>query len=215
MTWCKTGLLSILLLLTACGHLGAPVITATPSPVVVLTTEVPSATPVRRATLPPSWTPVQSWTPTRTLTPSITPTASITLTPSNTFTPSQTFTASKTFTPTATPTANATNQFLLSQPLPAVCATFGADPDKNPRQFAYSTAPTVFWTPVETAVAYQVRLYDSNRVTLLTETTTETALTFASDLFAPGQNYAWDVAPLDNDGVQLCPARGALLVPSP
>ena len=120
-----------------------------------------------------------------------------------------------TFTPSNTPTANATNQFQLSQPLPADCANFGADPIKNPRQFAYSTAPTVVWTPVETAAAYQVRLYDSNRQTLLTKTTTDTSMAFGADLFAPGENFPWEVAPLDEDGLQICPARGALLFPAP
>jgi hypothetical protein len=61
-----------------------------------------------------------------------------------------------------------------------------------------------------------LRLYDPNLVTLATETTTETTFTFAADLFtAIGERYAWDVAPIDADGAQICPARGALLFPVP
>jgi hypothetical protein len=203
------GLVSILLLAAACGQRTPNVITATPRPpTAVPTTEVPSATPLNRPTLPPSWTPAQSWTPTKTPTPTITPT------PTDTYTPSKTFTVTQTYTASNTPTPNATNAFLQSSPLPDVCKTFGADPEKNKRDFTFGVSPTAYWTPVDSAAAYLVRLFDANRVTVLTQTTTETSFTFDANLFDMTMNYVWEVAPLDSDGVQICPTRGALLLPA-
>jgi hypothetical protein len=120
-----------------------------------------------------------------------------------------------TFTASNTPTPNATNLVLLSQPLPEECRAFGADPARNVVRFAGGSAPTIVWTAVESAAAYQIRLYDSNRTTLVTRTTTETEFEFPADLFQLNQNYAWEVAPVDADGLQLCPTRGALLIPTP
>ncbi len=103
---------------------------------------------------------------------------------------------------------------LLSQPFAPECADFGADPQRNSTQVMLGSPATVAWTPVETAAAYVVRLYDTNLVTLVSQTTTETEFNFDADLFQFGQNYSWDVSPLDADGVQLCPTRGGLLIPS-
>ncbi len=206
----EIGWLCILLFVAACGARTPNVITATPrTPTIVPTTLVPSPTQLVRGTLPPSWTPIFSWTPTKTLTPSITPTFTAT------YTASLTYTASNTFTPSWTPTPNATNIALQNQPLAPECKAFGPDPLKNPRNFTVTTAPAVSWTPVSTAAAYLVRLYDNNHTTLLTQTTTETSMTFPADLFTISTSYAWEVAPVDSDGIQLCPARGALLFPTP
>jgi hypothetical protein len=202
-------LCAALLCIAACQQQAAPTQTPTQAstPEVPTETPIPTATPITRATLPPSWTPIFSPTPSITLTPSITPT------PTKTYTPSETPTITPTWTLTYTPTPNATNLALLSQPLADECRTFGADPIRNGVRFPGGTAPTVVWTPVDTAAAYQIRLYDSNQVTLATHTTTETEYEYSAELFQLNQTYAWEVAPVDADGVQLCPARGALLIP--
>lgn len=188
-----------LLLLTACNQRQTNVVVPTliPSATVAPATAAPTASPIVLATLPPTWTPAISDTPSSTPTP--------TLTPSLTPTPTQTY----------TPTPNETNAALLSQPLPAICANFAADPARNMTQFPLDTAPTVAWTPVDTAANYILRVYDENNVTIFTQTLTDTEVTLKADLFAGNQSYAWDVAPLDANGGQLCPSRGALLVPSP
>ncbi len=59
-----------------------------------------------------------------------------------------------------------------------------------------------------------MRLYDGNLVTLVQATTTETSYTFDADLFKSVGIYTWDVAPLDVDGLQMCPVRGASLIPA-
>ncbi|MFN8448428.1 MAG: hypothetical protein U0521_07515 [Anaerolineae bacterium] len=66
---------------------------------------------------------------------------------------------------------------------------------------------------VRSAVAYQIRLYDANRVTIATHTTTDTVYQFTDETFRLGESYAWEVSPIDADGIQLCPSRGALLLP--
>jgi hypothetical protein len=82
--------------------------------------------------------------------------------------------------------------------------------------FTAGTEPTVAWLPMDSATAYLLRLYDPNLVTLVTETTTETTFTFAADLFTSlGERYAWNVSPIDADGAQICPSRGAPLFPEP
>jgi hypothetical protein len=211
--WWGIGLVCIALFMAACGQQQATQAPAAATRRTEVTseaaTEVPSPTELVRSTLPPTWTPVLSYTP------SITPTASITLTPSITPTPSLTPTVTPTVTLTYTPTPNMTNAFLLSQPLTPECADFGVDTTRTQRQFPSGTQPTVVWTPVESAVAYQIRLYDPNQTTIASETTIETEFTFDADLFELNQLYGWEVAPLDADGVQLCPARGGLLAPSP
>lgn len=210
-SWREIGLFCAAILLAAACQ---PQATPTPTPSLTPTLEdptetvVPSVTPVVRSTLPPTWTPVLSYTP------SITPTPSITLTPSKTYTPTRTPSITPTPTETPTPTPNATNLALLNQPLSDECLMFGADPLRNMRQFQFSTVPTIAWTPVETADAYLIRLYDWNRVTVATHTTTETEYQFTAERFQAGQSYAWDVSPIDVDGMQLCPARGALLLPT-
>ena len=206
--WRKLGLVCVMLLMAACNQQQA-VPTRTPTPTTEPTTAVPSPTQLQRATLPPTWTPIHSYTP------SLTPTPTLTFTPSQTFTPSKTFTPSQTFTPSNTPTPNATNQFLVSQPLTPECNAFGPDSELNMRSFTLGTEPTVAWTPVDSATAYVLRLYNENLVTLLTETLTETTYTFPADLFPVlGASYAWDVAPIDADGEQICPTRGSLLYPT-
>ena len=115
---------------------------------------------------------------------------------------------------TYTPTPDLTNAALLAAPLAPECADFAADAERNQREFASGTSPTVYWTPVANSAAYLVRLYDRNLVTLLQATTTDTSYTFDADLFDPLGIYSWDVAPVDADGMPMCPVRGASLIPS-
>lgn len=200
-------------LLGACGQqpaTSAPTTVATEAPPtpVVSPTAVLTATPLVRATLPPSWTPVIS------LTPSITPSASITLTPSKTNTPTDTPTITPSLTFTPTPTPRLTDIALAQQPLLPACVNFGADPERTSSTFIFGDAPIVYWTPVDAAAVYQIRLVDENQTTLKTDTTTDTQYTFDVKYFEDGGIYGWDVIPLDQDGVQMCPSRGGLLRPS-
>ena len=205
------GFIAASVLLGACSTQQAtpPTVTWTPIPPTETASEVPSPTQIVRGTLPPTWTLEISYTP------SITPTSTVTLTPSRTFTPTRTFTPSLTASQTYTPTPDLTNQALLSQPLAEVCTDFSADPTRDEGSFTFGTAPTIYWTEVETAAAYDLRLFDSNRVTVASDTTTDTEYTFDAALFNPNGFYGWEVSPLDADGVPICPARGSILRPAP
>ncbi len=209
--WLGIGLIGAAFTLGACGGQQAAT-TAAPPPTVIriaTSTLTPTATPTWTPfVLPPTWTPLVSDTP------SITPTPSITLTPSMTFTPTPTFSLTPTPSLTNTPTPDLTDAALLAAPLAPECADFAADAARNQRDFSYGSSPTVYWTPVPNSAAYLVRLYDRNLTTLLQTTTTDTSYTFDADLFDPLGIYTWDVAPVDVDGSQMCPVRGASLIPS-
>lgn len=116
---------------------------------------------------------------------------------------------------TNTPTPNLTNAALLAEPLVSECEDFAADPERNQREFTYGTAPSVYWTPVENAAVYIVRLYDVNLVTLDQATTTDTSYKFDAARFDLTGRFTWDVAPVDVDGLQICPLRGSVLIPVP
>jgi len=199
----------MILMMAACRQQAAPEITPTPTLAVEASTSVPTTTAIERATLPPTWTPALSYTPSITVTPSITLTPS--RTPSLTLTPSPTLT----FTVTYTPSPNATDFALLSQPLTPECANFGLDTTTTSSQFKLGAPATVGWTSVSTAAIYIVRLYDANQVTLVTDKTTDTTYTFSAAQIPTVETYAWTVAPLDGDGVQICPSRGGLLRVTP
>lgn len=202
------GWLIVMIVLAACGQQSAappvpPSATAQPASVNRPTdTPASTATPLVRATLPPTWT----FTPGGILTDTPTPTATNTPMPTDTFTPTPSNT------PTVTP--NATNAFLRAQPTNAACAEFAINGELTLPTFAAGSAPTLYWFPAEGAAAYRVWLYDTNMVTLLDETTPETDFTFPADLFVFGERYVYEVAPLDADGVQFCASGGGLLLPT-
>ncbi len=209
--WWGMSLIGIAFILGACGgpQAAAPVTVSPPATLPPTATLTATTTPTRTPfALPPTWTLAVSYTP------SITPTPSITLTPSLTLTPTPTFSLTPTPSITNTPTPDLTDAALLAAPLAPECAGFAADAERNQREFSYGSAPTIYWTPVASSAAYRVRLYDRNLVTLLATTTTDTSYTFDADLFDPLGIYTWDVAPVDVDGIQMCPARGASLIPS-
>lgn len=128
--------------------------------------------------------------------------------------------------PTWTPPASApTETFVPASvaPLPtvppppsplAVCATFGVDVALNVSPFfVLGDNPQVYWTPVEGAVSYYLRLIDESAEELFADYLVETTFTFQADFFEKDKRYAWEVYPIDNLGQQMCIAIGAELFP--
>ncbi|MDZ4770603.1 MAG: hypothetical protein SGJ24_15870 [Chloroflexota bacterium] len=176
-------------LLSGCGS-AAPTLqpSATPPPTMIEVREnpataLPTPTALRRATLPPAWTPTTSVTPL----------------PSDT--------------PTPIPTFDMINAILITSSTRVVCGTFAIDYSATNTSFDRTRNPRVTWSAVEDALAYRITLYDQARKTLYTAIIGETTFNFGSALFAPVQRYFWDVRPFNSDGEQLCTAIGGLLVP--
>lgn len=189
-------LILLAILLAACG---APQPTAAPSetpmpPPQVATdlpeqpTSAPTATPLERATLPPEWT----------LTPSATSLeGSASVQPQG----------------TAVPTFDMINAVLLTSPTLEVCSDFTILYDQTETTFNRSNNAHVAWTPVRDALAYRITLYNEARDTVFSVIVGETFTDFGSNLFAFQQRYFWEVRPFDRNGVQLCAAIGAILIP--
>lgn len=96
----------------------------------------------------------------------------------------------------------------------SVCAAFGVDPVRNATTFfTLGASPEVYWTPVEGAVSYFVRLINESAEELVSDYVAETTFSFPADLFERDKRYAWEVYPLDNLGQQMCIAIGAELFP--
>lgn len=164
----------------------------------------PTATPLVRATLPPTWTPigfVASETPTITLTPSVT----LTVTPSATFTPSI----------TPPPPVLLTNEAFLAQPTAEVCADFAIDVVRNSVSVPLGSDVDLFWLPLNDAVGYQVLLFNDAFELTYQTITTDMTTRLSADLFMPQELYAWQVVPLAASGLPLCPARGSSLIAVP
>lgn len=96
----------------------------------------------------------------------------------------------------------------------AVCAAFGVDAVRNTSTFfTLGSDPQVFWTPVEGAVSYYLRLINESAEELFSDYVVGTTFTFQSDLFQKDIRYAWEVYPIDNLGQQMCIPIGAELFP--
>ena len=164
------------------------VVQPTAEPILEATTEVPvtpaTATPIQRATLPPTWTPLPE-------------SSSMPLEP-----------------PTATTEPPIDLQSDAAVPdLPEACDTFGPDENRLSRTYRVGEDVPVYWTPVEGAEVYSVSLTGEDGNVIFTDYTAETGYVFASDLFEDGALYGWQAHPVDNLGQQMCFARGAELFP--
>lgn len=175
---------ALLLTLASCTQsepASLPTLALSATPIVA--TPPPTATPIVRPTLPPTWTPVPD-------------------------TPS----ASELSAATPTVERMPPVLFVPATPL-AVCATFGEDRERNKRTFVPGTEPQVFWTAVEGAMSYYVALIDETGAVVFEGYTVEPTITFPADLFKPGKLYGWEAYPIDALGQQMCLARGAELFP--
>ncbi len=174
---------------------------AQPTP--VLPTLVPTSTTAPEATT----TDIPSAEPARA---QVTPTAR-SLPPTWTFTP----------VPSETPRrATATLVATVPQITPLdVCGTFAVDFSRTVTSFPADTEPVVAWTPVQGAQIYRVTLFApddfGNLASLFDGYTDQTSYTFTSDLytFEVGEQYGWEVYPIDNLERQMCTSRGGELSP--
>lgn len=94
-----------------------------------------------------------------------------------------------------------------------VCGTFVADRGQSTSTFITGNAPQVFWTKVETAFRYRLRLLDDTGTEIFVDFPLDTTYTFQADLFEQGKVYGWSVYPEDSLGQQMCGERGAELFP--
>lgn len=105
------------------------------------------------------------------------------------------------------------NALLITRPTTVACADFNIDDERTAYTVNRQADTQVAWTAVEGARAYRITLYDVERNTVYTAIIGETEFNFGPTLFKPFERYFWEVRPFDLEGVQLCAAKGALLVP--
>lgn len=183
-------LCALALMLGACAQAQPTAVPTNPAPLdsapAATTTDSPTATPLMRSTLPPTWTP--NWTETP-----IVPTGTFTMTPE--------------------PTVDITATYLITAPTLEVCANFGEDIERNSLTFPINTDPQVYWTPVEGAAIYRVTLHNAAGDVLADSFSEAPPASFDAGLFELDTNYFWEVRPFSGTGAQLCIPRGALLTP--
>lgn len=183
------------LALTACGQSSndvLPTLIPTPGQVEAPTeasapTEAPTAVPLTRATLPPTWTPAGQ--------------NDLTTEPVSVTEPTQ----------QGVIQSQPTNPNVL--PTLAVCGSFAADRERSISTFDAGQTPQVFWTTVATAARYRVDVIDEFGAEIFTDYTLDTTYTFKADLFQRGKRFGWGVYPEDAFGQQMCTERGAELFP--
>lgn len=183
--------LRFLTLMAAClsaliaGCAGQPAPPTAPPPTIIIT-----ATPATEAPTP-------------------TPLSRATLPP--TWTPAGT----ETNTPEPTPTIDIRETLVNITPTPPACFTFGEDTERSSTLFTPGDSVSVFWVVMPDAVEYEVRLYDQDNNLLAAGVTSADEFRFDGVLFEFERSYYWTVRPFDDEGNQLCPITGGLLLPAP
>jgi hypothetical protein len=105
---------------------------------------------------------------------------------------------------------------LQAPPTPLeVCFNFGEDREQNPRYYVPGQAATVVWTPVQGAQYYSIMLVNEAGESLLVEYVDGTQYTFGPELLTDRGLYGWEAYPVDSIGQQMCLSRGAQLFPDP
>ncbi len=168
---------------------GAQAATVTPAE----STQPPTAAPLTRSTLPPTWTPEPG---------------SVDSSSGNS--------VSGNASSLATPTSETLNTPLpppTEVPTLVVCGTFVADRSRSTSTFTVGQSPQILWTKVETAARYRIRLLDDAGTEVMVDFTLQPGYVFRPDLFTAGKVYAWSVYPEDSLGQQMCSERGAELYP--
>jgi hypothetical protein len=190
-------LVMIALLLAACGTQSSetlPTLMPTPGGAVATdtpmqATEPPTPEPLIRPTLPPTWTPESG-------------------------VGGGDQSSSDSGLPTPTPESlNQPPQGATDIPTLVVCGTFVADRNRSTSTFTTGAQPQIFWSNVETAFRYRIRLLDSTGAQLFEDFSLEPSYTFPANLFEKGKVYGWSVYPEDSLGQQMCSERGAELLP--
>jgi hypothetical protein len=193
----SAALVILALLLAACGSQSSealPTLIPTPGGVVatktpVQPTEPPTPEPLTRPTLPPTWTPESGVSGS-----------------------DQSGNTSNLATPTPE-SLNTLPPAATEVPTLVVCGTFVADRNRSTSTFVTGTTPQIFWSKVETAFRYRIRLLDSTGKEVFVDFSLEPTYTFRTDLFEKGKVYGWSVYPEDSLGQQMCTERGAELLP--
>lgn len=199
MNRCFAALIVVVFMLAACGQPSTqtlPTLIPTPGGVqaqpteteAVVATVQPTQEPLTRPTFPPTWTPSAGGD-------------------TSTDNGSGTDSAAPT-TPPGTPIPIPTEQ-----PTLVVCGGFVADRARSTSSFTLGTTPQIFWTKVDTAFRYRIRLLDDTGAELFVDFSLDPTYTFKADLFERGKVYAWSVYPEDSIGQQMCGERGAELLP--
>lgn len=184
-----------LLALTACQNNEAGTApTNTASPTTTPAPALPSATPFRQPTLPPTWTPV----------------ASPTLLSADSGGSINQGAASATPKPTLTNTP---------PPPDDICFIFTPDSAANIPSEAidYGSSATIYWNPIPVAgYSYEVKLYHPDGNVILDEVVSSNQYTFPLELLnAGGYVYGWEVTPILN-GLPTCfPITGEIYVDVP
>ncbi|GAB4510455.1 MAG: hypothetical protein OHK0046_07320 [Anaerolineae bacterium] len=110
--------------------------------------------------------------------------------------------------PTATNTAIPTLEIIDAPP---ACNGFGPNTLETDETIQLGNSARVAWRPVEGARLYRIVVIDPQGNTILEELTDQTSYTISPNVFLAAVRYGWEVRPLDNVGIQMCPGRGGLL----
>jgi hypothetical protein len=126
-----------------------------------------------------------------------------------------TWTASPPAVESPVPTLDSTVQPQGALPTLVVCGAFAPDRELTPTTYTQGQTVTVFWTAVDTAARYRVRLVSETGTELFFDYALEPTYTFQPNQFVRGGRYAWEVWPEDSKNQQMCYARGGELLPEP
>ncbi len=151
-----------------------------------------------------------------TLIPSPQPAASATSTSIPTTAPTEIPVERPTLPPTWTPVleASATPVPPTNTPIPAytaiptlvACATFDIDREKSAATFTAGQPAQVYWTPVQGAARYRIRVIDGFNNELFADYSVDPTYIFRPGSLEAGKRYAWKVYPEDSLSRQMCVA---------
>jgi hypothetical protein len=128
--------------------------------------------------------------------------------------PTWTPAAELTNTPLPTEVAPPTPAPLVVPTLPEACNDFAPDINRSPRRYAPDQEVTIYWTVVEGAEYYSIKLFDEEGSSALLDYTAEAEFTFPAELFNEGLLYGWEAYPIDDLGNQMCLSVGMELFPN-
>ncbi len=94
---------------------------------------------------------------------------------------------------------------------PQECGLFGPDTLESDETIRLGESPLAAWRPIDSARLYRLVVLDSAGNQVYDVLTDRTVHRIPADTFVSAVRYGWEVMPLDNVGIQICPSRGARL----